>query len=102
MKIRRFNESEDSENISPERVGEIIEDLSNITSEIDKNAKMINSILNELENYKSTSKSSNNQVDDASISLDSIKSKLDESTSLIDSTIKVLRDYTESGEKYLY
>lgn len=102
MRIRRFNESEEVLNISNERVTEIIDELSSITSEIDEKAKIIASLETELENYRSKSKKSNNQIDDASLSINSVKTKLDESTSLIDDIIKLLRDYNEGGEKYLY
>jgi len=102
MKIRRFNEAEESINISNERVGEIIKELSSLSSDIDSKAKMINGLLSELENYRSNSKKSNNQIDDASLSMDSVKSKLDESTSLIDNIINLLKDYNEGGEKFLY
>lgn len=102
MKIRRFDEGEDSINISNERVVEIIKELTSMSSDIDSKAKTVNSLLSELENYRSNSKKSNNQIDDASLSMDSVKSKLDESTSLIDSIINLLKDYNEGGEKFLY
>ena len=102
MRIRKFNESEEPIMISNERVDEIINDLSSIASEIDKKAKIVNGLLNELENYRTQSKKSNNQIDDASLNMDSIKVKLDESTTLIDNVISILKDYTENGSKYLY
>jgi uncharacterized coiled-coil DUF342 family protein len=102
MKIRKFNEAEETINISNERVDEIINELSTIASDVDEKAKSVNALLNELENYRSKSKTSNNQIDDASISLDSVKIKLDESTTLIDNIIGLLKDYNNNGSKYLY
>lgn len=101
MKIRRFNEAEEM-NISNERVEEIINELSSMTSDINEKAKFIATLASELENYRSKSKQTNNQIDDASLNMDSLKSKLDESTTLLDNIIDLLKDYTESGEKYLY
>ena len=102
MKIKKFNESEEQLNISNERVNEIINELSSMASEIDANLKDFTSLFSELENYRTTSKKSNNQIDDASISIDSIKTKLSESTILVDSVIGLLKDYNENGSKYLY
>ena len=101
MKIRRFNEAEEM-NISSERVEEIINELSSMTSDINEKAKSIATLAGELENYRSKSKQANNQIDDASLNMDSLKSKLDESTTLLDNIIDLLKDYTEGGEKYLY
>ncbi len=102
MKIKKFYESEKSDLISVERVNEIISELSSISSEIDGNTRLINSLVNEMENYKTSSKSANNQIDDASIKVDIVRTKLDESTSLIDDIIVLLKNYTENGSKYLY
>ena len=101
MKIRRFNEAEEM-NISNERVEEIINELSSMTSDINEKTKSISTLAGELENYRSKSKQANNQIDDASLNMDSLKSKLDESTTLLDNIIDLLQDYTEGGEKYLY
>jgi len=102
MRILKFNESEEIVNISPERVTEIINEISPMISDIDGKAKVLNGLLSELENFKSGSKKNNNQIDDAIINLDSIKSKLDETTSLLDRVIETLNDYNENGSKFLY
>ena len=102
MRILKFNESEEIVNISPERVTEIINEISPMISDIDGKAKVLNGLLSELENFKSGSKKNNNQIDDAIINLDSIKSKLDETTSLLDIVIETLNDYNENGSKFLY
>ena len=102
MKIRKFNEAEEVLNISNERVDEIMGELSSISSEIDAKSKIINGLLNELENYKTKSKKANNQLDDASLNINSVKIKLDESTTLIDNIIGLLKDYNTNGSKYLY
>jgi uncharacterized protein YaaN involved in tellurite resistance len=102
MKIRKFNEAEEALNISNERVDEIINELSSIASEVDAKAKLINTLSNELENYRSKSKKANNQIDDASLNIEVVKTKLDESTTLIDNIIGLLKDYNEKGSKYLY
>ena len=102
MKIKKFNEAEEQLGISNERVDEIINELSSMASEIDANAKSFNSLFSELENFRTKSKKSNNQIDDASLNIDSIKTKLDEATSLIDTVVGLLKDYNENGSKFLY
>lgn len=102
MRIRKFNESGESTNISNERVDEIINELSSISSVIDEKSKIVSGLFSELESYRSKSKKSNNQIDDVSLNIDFVKVKLDESTTLIDNILGLLRDYTENGEKYLY
>jgi uncharacterized coiled-coil DUF342 family protein len=102
MRIRKFNEAEESIILSTDRVEEIIQELSTITSSISEKKKMITAIVNELENYRSKSNTSNNQIDDAYLNLDSIDVKLVDSVDIIDNVIVLLKNYTEGGEKYLY
>ena len=102
MKIRKFNEAEESIVLSGDRVEEIIQDLTSITTSISEKKKVINSIVSELENYRSKSNTSNNQIDDAYLNLDSIDVKLNDSIDIIDNVLVLLKGYSEGGEKYLY
>lgn len=102
MRIRKFYEAEDLDQISPESLQTIITKLSNTISTIDNHRKDISSSLNTLSNFKSKSKSSNTQIDDSCANLETVDSKLDETINLLDTVLKNLKDYNDSGEKYLY
>lgn len=101
MKIRRFNESEQLD-ISAERVGEIIEDMRDFISTIEDKGKMVESYINELNNYKNQSKKGNDQIDDSIAALQVIKKDLDDSLDKADTVINNLMDYNDEGRKYLY
>jgi uncharacterized coiled-coil DUF342 family protein len=102
MRIRKFNEAEEKIQISPDRVTEIITEITPFISELDDKSKRINSFFHELENFKSSSKKSNNQIDEVTLNLDDVKTKIDEATSLLDNVISLLKDYNEGGSKFLY
>lgn len=101
MKIRRFYESENID-ISPERVGEMIEELKDFLSDIENKNKLIESMSSELENYKNQSKKGNDQIDDSIAAFQVIKKNLDDSIDKIDTVVNNLLDYNDSGRKYLY
>lgn len=101
MKIKRFLESEEVD-ISTERVGEIIEDLREFTSTIEDKNKMVESYINELNNYKNQSKKGNDQIDDSIAALQVVKKDLDDSLDKIDTIINNLMNYNDEGRKYLY
>ncbi len=64
MKIKRFNEATEELDISSE-IGEMIESLKDQLSDTENKNKLIDSLLSELENYKSNSQKGNDQVDDS-------------------------------------
>jgi hypothetical protein len=96
MKIKRFNESE-QRNISNERVTEMIAELKTTKSYlVDKN-KLMGEYLNELNNYKSSNKKGNDQIDDSIFSFQIIRKYLTESISQLNDIIDNLDDYNEKG-----
>jgi methyl-accepting chemotaxis protein len=101
MKIKRFNESEVNE-ISPERVNEIIGELKDFSDNISDKSRDIESILNEFNNYKSQSVKGNDQIDDSIIYLQMIKKDIEDSNSKIDRIINNLNSYNEGGRENLY
>jgi ABC-type transporter Mla subunit MlaD len=101
MKIRRFNEG-DQVDISSERINEVLDELKDFTSLMDEKSKYVESLLNELNNYKSNSQKGNDQVDDSVAALQVIKKDLDNSLDKTDTVLTNLMDYTEKGRKYLY
>jgi predicted nucleic acid-binding Zn-ribbon protein len=103
MKIKRFNEAtQDQLDISPERAGEMIESLKDSLSIIEDKNKSVESMISELENYKSKSKKGNDQIDDSMAALQIVKKSLDEAVDKIDTVISNLMDYNDEGRKYLY
>jgi uncharacterized protein YoxC len=102
MKIKRFNESQEDINISTQRVDEIIEDMNNMLSNLDDKNKTLQSYTNELSNYKSSSKTSNDQIDDSIVALEiSIKNNED-TIDKIDTIISNLLNYNDNGRDFLY
>ncbi len=101
MRIRRFVES-NVVDISPDRVIEINEYLSTLNSDINQKCEKIESILNEMDNYKSQSKSNNDQIDDSIANLQIIRKSLADVTDKVDSVISNLTDYNKDGRKFIY
>jgi hypothetical protein len=101
MKIKRFNEAEQVD-ISSERVNEILEELKDFASVMEDKSKYTESLLNELNNYKSESTKGNDQIDDSIAALQVIKKDIDDSKDKIDTIVNNLLDYNEGGRKYLY
>lgn len=102
MKIKRFNESEEVNEISPERVNEIIEELKNFSDKISDKSRDIEAILNEFNNYKSQSVKSNDQIDDSIIYLQMVKKDIENSNDRINKIINNLNSYNEGGREKLY
>lgn len=101
MKIKRFNEAEQVD-ISPDRVGEIIEDIREFVSTLQDKNKVVEAYINELNNYKNQSKKGNDQIDDSIAALQVIKKDLDNSLDKADTIINNLMNYNDEGRKYLY
>jgi ABC-type transporter Mla subunit MlaD len=102
MRIRKFNEGENTNEIAPERLIEIIEELSAIVSDLDAKKSKIESIYNDLSNFKGKSTKSNDQIDDSVSNLQLSKSGIDECIDKIDSAVNSLKNYEEKGRQYLY
>ena len=101
MKIKRFNEDEQVD-ISTERVNEMVEQLRDFASMMNDKSKLVESLINELNNFRSDSKKGNDQIDDSLAALQVIKKDIDDSSDKIDTVVNNLLDYNEGGRKYLY
>ena len=101
MKIKRFNEDEQVD-ISSERVSEINEQLKDFAATMLDKSKYVESLLNELNNFKSDSKKGNDQIDDSIAALQVIKKDVDDCNDKIDTVINNLMDYNDEGRKFLY
>ena len=101
MKIKRFNEDEQVD-ISSERVSEINEELKDFAAIMLDKSKYIESLLNELNNFRSDSKKGNDQIDDSISALQVMQKDISSCSDKIDTVINNLLDYNEKGRKYLY
>ena len=101
MKIKRFNEDEQVD-ISSERVSEINEELKDFAAIMLDKSKYIESLLNELNNFRSDSKKGNDQIDDSIAALQVIKKDLDDCIDKLDTVVSNLDSYNQDGRKYLY
>jgi len=102
MRIKRFNESTEQVDISPERVEEIAKELKEMTSILDDKIKTIESLSNEFDEYKNNSQKGNDQIDDSIFALQVVKKDLDDSLDKIDTILQNLESYADEGRKYLY
>jgi len=103
MRIKKFNEDlEDNIDISQERVGEIVEQLKELLSSVEDENSIIDELINEFNNYRSKSKSGNDQIDDSAAALQVVNNDLDNAVDKIDTVINNLISYNEEGRKFLY
>lgn len=106
MKIRRFYEAESQSpeqlQLSNETLDEMMDKLTEISQSFDSKTKEITTITDTLSNFLSSSKSTNNQIDDAHLNLETIKTKIKDILGLMDQVNSQLKDYYDSGERFIY
>ncbi len=102
MRIRKYNESSEINNISNERIAEILDELKKISSYIDDKKNEVQSFTGELSKFKSRTNKSNDQIDDTVSTLETLKSKMDDILSNLNAINNNLTDYKENGRRYLY
>jgi uncharacterized coiled-coil DUF342 family protein len=102
MKIRRFLEQEELNNISQERIEEIIDEVREMTSNLKEKNELCDSLINEFSNYKSDSGKTNDQVDDSISNLQLVRKNFEDIIDKLDNVVNNMSDYSESGRKYLY
>jgi Sec-independent protein translocase protein TatA len=112
MKINRFFENEVQgpignidlmNNISSDRVRELMKDLEESMDNFDKNLNNFKTLQKELSNYKSKKSKKNNQIDDTVSEFQLLNKSLEEDIiSRLDIIIQQLKDYTTNGERYIY
>lgn len=103
MKIRKFNESSDDiVDISNDRIKEIIQKVTSISVSFNEKKEEVQSLTYELSNYRSKSKKSNDQIDDSVSNLEGVNTKISDILLSLDTIVNNLKDYYESGRKFLY
>ena len=99
MKIRRFFESEEQVDISPERITEMMDELKDFIANVEDKSKMVDALGTELSNYKNKSTKSNDQIDDSIAALQVIKKDLDDCVDKLDTVLNNLDSYNQDGRK---
>lgn len=102
MRIRKYFEATELNNISNERITEILEELKKISSFIDDKKNEVQSFTGELSKFKSKTNKSNDQIDDTVSNLESLQTKMDDMLSALNAINNNLTDYKENGRRYLY
>src|ERR1035437_3675256 len=100
MKYLKSFESKDQ--LAPDRVSDIEKDMTQMSQVIKLKVEIVDSLLNELNDFKSDSKSSNDQIDDSIANLQLVRKNLSDSLDKLDNVVKNMNDYNESGSKFLY
>jgi chromosome segregation ATPase len=99
MKIRRFFESEEQVDISPERITEMMDELKDFIANVEDKSKLVDALGTELSNYKNKSTKSNDQIDDSIAALQVIKKDLDDCVDKLDTVLNNLDSYNQDGRK---
>jgi hypothetical protein len=100
--IRKFTEATEQLQLSNETLEEMMNKITRISEDMDSGKKSVSSIVETLSNFLSNSKSSNNQIDDAHLNLKTIETKISDMLGLLDQVNNQLKDYNDSGEKFIY
>lgn len=101
MRIKRFYETEQVD-ISPDRIEEIVKEVTEMSDSIKDKTKTIESLTSELNNYVSDSQRGNDQIDDSIFALQVIKKNLDDTQDKLDTFLQNMNSYNDEGRKYLY
>jgi len=102
MKIKRFNENIEKNEISTERVSEVVDLLKIIISDLNEKLDEYNLLAQEFSNFKNKTDKSNDQIDDSIIQLQIINKNLETVVNTTDNIIINLVNYIENGRKFLY
>lgn len=103
--IRKFKiyEAEGEKPISDDKIKEISEDISKVISNLDNNKKVIRNHIEDLKSITDEEKKDENtQIDDALIQLEGAEKLIEDCIAKYDESNKMLKDYIEKGEQYLY
>ena len=100
--IRKFTEATEQLLLSNETLEGMMDKITQVSESMDSGKKTISSIIETLSNFLSNSKSSNNQIDDAHLNLKTIETKISDMLGLLDQVNNQLKDYNDSGEKFIY
>jgi len=101
MRIRKISEDM-VQDISSEKVEEMIKNLKDISEIIDENKKVMKKISTDLSAFSNKKGKKNDQIDDSILNFEKVDANLLDALSLLDTVYKNLEDYKDNGRKYLY
>jgi len=101
MRIKRITDAVIND-ISNERVEEMLETLKEIVESMDDNKELLKTMESELSNFLNKNAKKNDQLDDSSLNLNTSLGKIDEVLGLLDTIYTNLEDYNKNGRKYIY
>ena len=76
--------------------------MTEMTSDLNQKNEIIDSLINELNNFKSGSEKSSDQIDDTISNLQLVRKYLTDATDKLDNVVNNMDDYSKNGRKYLY
>lgn len=91
----------ESNEISEDRVKEMINTLKSSTSALEDEKEKIENIMSDLESFTSDT-DKNDQIDDSYVSLKEVESLLNECVVKVGEIDSRLENYLKEGRKYLY
>ena len=97
--IVKFNEINSDKILSGDRIGEIINDLREISTQLEEDIAKCYSFTEELSGYTTKSATENSQIDDAYVNLKSVTDKFKEVSDLIVNINNKLENYSKEGPK---
>lgn len=100
--MRKFSKLFENKDISNDRISELILQLSTISSDFSQKIEFVDSLVNELDNFRKSSSSKNDQIDDCIANLQLMKKLF---LDLLDKSNNVtagIKDYEKNGRKDIY
>lgn len=101
-KFSKIFEEKEISDISSDRVSELISQLSAMSADISQKIEFVDSIVNELDDFRRSSESKNDQIDDCIANLQLMKKSLSNSLDKSDNVVIGIKDYEKNGRKFLY
>jgi len=98
--LKPFNEAQMQ--LSPDRVSDIEDEMVKMAQFFKLKLEYIDGLLNELNNFQSDSKKSNDQIDDSIANLQLISKNISDSLSNIDNVANNMKNYNDKGSQFLY
>ncbi len=101
-KFSKLFEEKEISDISNDRVSELISQLSAMSADISQKVEFVDSLVNELDDFRKSSTSKNDQIDDCIANLQLMKKLLIDSLDKSDNVVIGIKDYEKNGRKFLY
>lgn len=105
--LKRFKiyEAEGEKPVSDDKIKEITDDISKVLKGLDNGKNMMRNHIEDLKSLQgeeSEDRDENNQIDDTVIQLEGAEKLIEDCITKYDEANKLLKNYLEKGEQYLY